>query len=98
VVAFEEKLESDGGTSEIIGTSNVDIRTDASLDFLRVHKRGSSWLTAFRALRRQPVAVVRDADLLRRFEAHRDGVMAGRAAPEDVIPAVFGRKIVDDTF
>ncbi len=98
VVAFEEKLEPDGSTSQIIGTSNVDIRTDASLDFLRIHKRASSWLAEFRALRHQPVAVVRDAELLRKFEAHRDGVMAGRADPEDVIPAVFGRKIVEDTF
>jgi hypothetical protein len=98
VLAFEEKLEPDGSTSQIIGTSNVDIRTDASLDFLRIHKFASSWLSAFRVLQRQPLTVVRDVDLLRRLEAHRDGVMAGRAAPEDVIPAVFGREIVEDTF
>jgi hypothetical protein len=89
---------NDGSTSQIIGTSNVDIRTDASLDFLRIHKFASSWLSAFRVLQRQPLTVVRDVDLLRRLEAHRDGVMAGRAAPEDVIPAVFGREIVEDTF
>ena len=98
VVAFEEKPEPDGGTSQIIGTSNVDIRTDASLDFLRIHKLGGSWLAAFCSQRRQPVHVVRDEALLQRFEAHRDDVMAGRAAPEDVIPAVFGRRIADDTF
>jgi hypothetical protein len=98
VVAFEETPESDGGTSQIIGTSNVDIRTDAALDFLRVHKLGSSWLTAFRSQRRQPVHVLRDEALLQRFETHRDNVVAGRAEPEDVIRAVFGRSIADDTF
>jgi hypothetical protein len=42
--------------------------------------------------------VVRDEALLRRFENHRDAVLAGQAAPENVIPAVFGRVIEDNTF
>lgn len=97
VISFEGP-ERDGETSQIIGTSNVDIRTDASLDFLRVHKRGSAWLTDFKSQRQQPIGVVRDEALLRRFENHRDAVLTGQAAPENVIPTVFGRVIEDNTF
>lgn len=90
---------SEGGRkSEIIATSYEEIRTNAKLGFMRVHKRAKTWLKGFRAQRFQPIAVVRNQESLTRFEAHVEAVKNGKAAPEDAIKSVFGKPVVDGTF
>ncbi len=97
VRAFPQPSEG-GRESEIIATSNEDIRTNAILGFMRVHKRAKVWLKDLRSHRFQPAVVARDEALITRFEAHVEAVKNGKAAPEDVIKNVFGKPIVDGTF
>lgn len=84
--------------SEIIATSHEDIRTNATLGFMRLHKRAKAWLKDFRSQRFQPAVVVRDQALMARFEAHAKAVKDGKAAPEDAIKSIFGKSVVDGTF
>jgi hypothetical protein len=84
--------------SDIIATSHVDIRTNATLGFMRVHKRARSWLEVFRSRRLQPAVVLRDEALVAKFEAHVKAFQEGKAAPEDSIKSIFGKSVVDGTF
>lgn len=90
---------SEGGReSELIATSHEDIRTNAILGFMRVHKRAKAWLKDFRSHRYQPAVVVRNEELMNRFEAHVEAVKNGKATAEDAIKNVFGKPVVDGTF
>jgi hypothetical protein len=84
--------------TEIIATSREDIRTNAILGFIRVHKRAKVWLKEFRSHRFQPAVVIRDKALMTRFEAHVEAVKNGKACTEDVIKSVFGKTVEDGTF
>ena len=97
VRAFPQPSEG-SRESEIIATSHEDIRMNAILGFMRVHKRAKTWLRDFRSKRYQPAVVVRDDTLMTRFEAHVEAVKCGKTTPEDVIKNVFGKTIVDGTF
>lgn len=97
VRAFPQPSEG-GRESEIIATSREDLRTNAILGFMRVHKRAKTWLKDFRSNRFQPAIVLRDDALMTRFEAHIKSVKNGKATPEDVMQNVFGKPIVDGTF
>ncbi len=97
VRAFPQPSEGNR-KSELIATSHVDIRTNAMLGFMRVHKRARAWLEDFRSQRFQPAAVVRDQALVARFEAHVEAVKDGRATPENAIESIFGKSVVDGTF
>lgn len=97
VKAFPQPDES-GRKSEIIATSHQDIRTNAMLSFMRVHKNAKSWLRKFQAQRYQQVAVVRDEALMERFEKYTEAVKKGEAVQEDAIKCIFGRSVLDGTF
>lgn len=84
--------------SELIATSREDIRTNAVLGFMRVHKRAKNWLKDFISREFQPPVVVRDQALLARYEAHVKAVKDGKAAPEDIVKSIFERPVVDGTF
>lgn len=84
--------------SEIIATSHEDIRTNAMISFMRVHKNAKTWLKKFQAQRYQQATVVRDEVLLERFEAHAEAVKNGKAVPDDAIKSIFGKTVVDGTF
>lgn len=87
-----------GRKSEIIATSHEDIRTNATLSFMRVHKRAKAWLKDFRSHRFQHAVVVRDEALMARFDAHVEAFKNGKTAPEDIMKNVFGKSVVDGTF
>lgn len=97
VKAFPQRNEGDR-KSELIATSREDIRTNAMLSFMRIHKHGKTWLKNFRAQRYQQAAVVRDEALVARFNAHVKAVKDGKAFPEDSIKSIFGRPVLDGTF
>lgn len=95
--AFPQVREG-GRESEIIATSHEDIRTNATLGFMRVHKRAKNWLNEFRSHRFQPAVVVRNEELTTRLKVHIEAVKNGRASPEDAIKSIYGKQIVDGTF
>lgn len=97
VKAFPQPNEGDR-KSELIATSHEDIRTNAMLSFMRVHKHAKTWLKNFKSQRYQQATVVRDEVLVARFEAHVKAVTNGKAAPEDAIKSIFGKPVVDGTF
>lgn len=95
VFAESQKTER---SSEIVQTSRQDIRTGASLQFLRTHKHAARWLEAFKKAKYQKAATVRDEQLLERFEAHDLAVETGNAKFEEMVFAVYGRHVKDGTF
>lgn len=97
VKAFPQPNEGDR-KSELIASSQEDIRTNAMLGFMRVHKHAKTWLKNFKSQRYQQATVVRDEVLVARFEAHVKAVTNGKAAPEDAIKSIFGKPVVDGTF
>lgn len=97
VRAFPQPSEGDR-KSELIAISHEDIRTNAMLGFMRVHKRAKAWLKDFRSQRVQQAVVVRNQAFVARFRAHIKAVKDGNAAPEDAIGSIFGRSVVDGTF
>lgn len=92
-----EKQEQ-AGKSEIVQTSHQDIRTDAKLQFLHIHKNAKRWLRAFEEERYQKAVVVRNDQLLKRFELHEKEARESKAKFEDMVFAIYGRKIEDGTF
>lgn len=84
--------------SELIATSHEDIRTNAALGFMRVHKRAKTWLKDFRSQHLQRAVIVRDQAAVERFNKHLDAVKNGKAGPEDAIRSMFGKSVVDGTF
>lgn len=84
--------------SELVQTSREDIRIDTGLQFLRTHKHAMRWLDAFKKERHQKAVVVRDEQLLERFEAHDQAVRAGKARFEDRVFALFEKHVEDGTF
>jgi hypothetical protein len=84
--------------SELIVTSHEDIRMNATLEFMQVHKRAKTWLKDFKSQRYQRAVVVRDENLAKRLEAHNQAVKEGRSTPENAIESIFGMSIEDGTF
>lgn len=84
--------------SELIATSHEDIRTNAKLGFMRIHKHARTWLEDFKSQRLQQAVIVRDQELLHRFESHAKAVKDGQSSQEDVIRSIFGRSVLDGTF
>ena len=97
VRVFAESQKTDR-SSEIVQTSRQDLRTGASLQFLRTHKHAARWLEAFKKAKYQKAATVRDEQLLERFEAHDLAVETGNAKFEEMVFAVYGRHVKDGTF
>jgi len=98
VVRTFPQPSEDNRKSELIATSHEDIRMNAMLGFMRVHKHARAWLKDFRSQRFQRAVVVRNQALVERFEAHIKAVKDGTAATEDAIKSIFGKSIVDGTF
>ena len=84
--------------SELIATHHEDVRTNASLSFLRVHKHAKAWEENFKAQRQQRAVVVRSAQAIQRLKAHEQAVREGRATESGAIQAVYGKTVVDGTF
>lgn len=97
IKTFPQPNEGDH-KSELIMISHEDIRMNATLGFMRVHKRAKAWLKDFRSQRFQQAAVVRDQAVVARFEAHVKAVKDGKAGSEDAIKTVFGKSVVEGTF
>lgn len=97
VQAVAKKLEKEGH-SEIIQTSYQDIRTDSSLQFLRIHKQAGRWLEAFKAQKYQRAVVVRDEQIFEQFESHVKAIRTGKAQIEDVIFSVYGKHVKDGSY
>lgn len=97
VKAYPQPNEG-GRKSELIATSHEDIRTNATLGFMRVHKRAKAWLKDFRSHRFQRAVILRDQAAVERFDAHLKAVKDGKADPEDAIKSIFGKSVVDGTF
>lgn len=84
--------------SEPIATSHEDIRTNATLSFLRIHKHAKTWLDKLKSQRFQPAVIVRNREFMSRFESHTEAVKAGKSSHDDAIQSIFGRSVVDGTF
>jgi hypothetical protein len=84
--------------SELVAISYEDIRTNATLGFMRIHKHARAWLENFRSQRLQQAAIVRNPELVARFETHVQAVKDGKATSEEVITNMFGKPIADGTF
>lgn len=56
-----------GGTSQLIGGSMEDIKTNLSVSFVSLRRSARRWREEFRHLKRQPLVVPRDKDLLQSF-------------------------------
>lgn len=84
--------------SEIIQTSHQDITTDAELQFLRVHKQAKRWLSSFKEVRFQKAVIVRDEQIIDRFESHNKAIREGRANFEEMIFSVYGKHIEEGSF
>lgn len=95
VVAENEHAQ---GKSELIQTSHKDLRTDADLSFLRVHKHASRWLREMQAEKYQKAVLIRNETYMQRFQDHDNAVKAGTATYEDVIAAIYGKNVDDNTF
>lgn len=98
VVKVVAEKQEKNGNSELVQTSHQDIRTDAVLPFLRIHKHATRWAEAFKKEKYQKASVVRDEQLLKRFEAHDQAIRTGKAKFEDMIFAVYGKHVEDGTF
>lgn len=72
------------GTSELIGGSMSDIRTNLALSFVTLRKSARRWRVDFRSQRVQPVVVTRNEAL---FEAYRDFTAA--CARQEYDPSEF---------
>jgi hypothetical protein len=57
------------GRSQYLATSQEDVRTNLKLTFVRVRKSAKRWRDDFQKQRAQPVAVVRDQELM---DGHRE--------------------------
>ncbi len=97
VRVFPQPSETDH-KSEIVMTSHEDIRTNALLGFMRVHKRAKTWFNNLRSQRYQPAVVMRDQELVMRYETHIKAVKDGKADHMDAIKSIFGKAVVDGTF
>lgn len=86
------------GHSELVQMSRQDVRTDFRFQFLRTHKQAARRLEAFKNEKYQKAVVVRDEKLLQRFEAHTKAVDQGGAKFEDMVFAVYGRHVEDQSF
>lgn len=86
------------GTSELIQTSQEDLRTDAALSFLRVHKHASRWLQRLNEQRYQPAVFVRNEQYMQSFQDHEKAVKAGKADYEGIITAIYGKEVINDAF
>lgn len=61
--------ENEERRSELIMTSNEDVRTDLALSFLKVKKSATRWLGEFMKLKSRPAVVQRDDELMRAHQA-----------------------------
>ncbi len=98
IVQVVAENEDAHGKSELIQTSHRDIRTDADISFLRVHKFASRWLREMQAEKYQKAVFLRNEKYMQRFEDHDNAVKAGTAAYEDMITAIYGKGVGDHTF
>lgn len=98
LVQVVAQKEDEKGKSELIQTSHEDIRTNARLDFLRVHNQAKRWLEAFRSEKYQKAVVLRNEHYFERFQAHEKAIKAGDAKFEDMVSAIYGKAVQDGTF
>jgi len=98
LVQVVAQTEDEKGKSELIQTSHEDIRTDARLDFLRIHSQAKRWLGAFRSEKYQKAVVLRNDHYWERFQAHENAIGAGDAKFEDMVSAIYGKAVQDGTF
>ena len=68
---------------ELIATSREDVRTNLKLSFVKITKKTKSWRDKFQKLRMQPVAVVRNEELVDSHDAFMKKVDDGEYRPSD---------------